>query len=198
MPGIARAAGAGHDADARAGDPGCRGVPRLRQAPPDVTILPVYGGQPIERQLRALEPRRPDRGRHARPAAGPHAARHAQARPGAHRRARRSRRDARHGLHRGYRVDPAGDARRRARPRCSRRPCPPPIADLAKRYHARPGADHRQIRAHDRAAGPPDLLRGRRARQVRGADAHPRFRDAVVGDHLLPHQERSRRAGRAR
>ena len=41
---------------------------------------------------------------------------------------------------------------------------------------------------HDGPADPPDLLRGRRARQVRGAGAHPGPRDADLGDHLLPHQ----------
>ena len=63
--------------------------------------------------------------------------------------------------------------------------------------HARSAADHDQIRAHDCVAGAPDLLRGRRARQVRGAGARAGFRDAVVGDHLLPHEERGRFAGRA-
>ena len=76
-----------------------------------VTILPVYGGQPIERQLRAL-----DRG--VQVVVGTPGRLLDHIRRGtlkldscAHRGAGRGRRDARHGLYRRYRGDFAGNAR---------------------------------------------------------------------------------------
>ena len=85
--------------------------------------VPVYGGQDIRRQLRALE-----RGCDVVIATPGRALDHIRRKTlslgnVALGRARRSRRDARHGLRRGPRGDPVGRADRRGRPRSSRRRC---------------------------------------------------------------------------
>ncbi len=88
-----------------------------------VRVLPIYGGQPIGRQLRAL-----DRGVDVVVATPGRALDHIArgtldlSEPRG-RRARRGRRDARHGLRRGHRGDPRPDPGPAGRPRCSRRPC---------------------------------------------------------------------------
>ena len=100
-----RAARPGARADARARDAGLRGDAQLR-ARMGARVLPVYGGEPIGRQLRAAQARRRRRGGDAGPGARPHQPRHAAARRPEHRRPRRGRRDARHGFRRGHRGDP--------------------------------------------------------------------------------------------
>ena len=96
--------------DARAGDAGGRSRPQVREATRRSRVVPLYGGAPMDQQIRALTPRRRRRRRHARPRARPPAAPDARARRARGARARRSRRDARHGLCRGSRGHPHGDA----------------------------------------------------------------------------------------
>ena len=86
-------------------------------------VVPVYGGQPIDRQFRALAWAAADRGRHAGARSRSPAARHAETQPGTHGRSGRGRRDAQHGLPRRCRGDPEGSARRSGRPRSSPPPC---------------------------------------------------------------------------
>ena len=88
-----------------------------------VKVVPVYGGQPIFRQLQSL-----DRGVHVVVGTPGRVLDHLgrgslDRRRHPHRRARRGRRDARHGLRRGHRDDPRRAARRSARRCCSRRRC---------------------------------------------------------------------------
>ena len=97
-------------------------------------VLPIYGGQPIGRQLRALE-----RGVDVVVATPGRALDHIgrgtlDLDRRRRRRARRGRRDARHGLRRGHR----GDPRRRRRPSgrrcCSPRRCRRASTSIAKRH----------------------------------------------------------------
>ena len=88
-----------------------------------VKVVPIYGGQPIFRQLQQL-----DRGVHVvvgtpGPGHRPHRPRVAAARQHPLGRPRRGRRDARHGLRRRHRVDPRLAAPRSARRCCSRPRC---------------------------------------------------------------------------
>ena len=71
-------------------------------------VVPVYGGQPIGRQLRVAQPRCRRGGGHAGARARPHRPGHARLAEPHDGRPRRGRRDARHGLRRGHRVDPPG------------------------------------------------------------------------------------------
>ena len=88
-------------------------------------VLPIYGGQPIGRQLQRPGHGRGRRGGHPGPGARPHRPGHPAAGRRGHRGARRGRRDARHGLRRGHRGDPASTPRRSGRRCSSRRPCRP-------------------------------------------------------------------------
>ena len=86
-------------------------------------VVPVYGGAPMSQQIRALE-----RGADIVVATPGRALdhirrKHARPRRAARARARRGRRDARHGLCRGSRRHPRGDARGRDRRRCFPRRC---------------------------------------------------------------------------
>ena len=131
-------------------------------------VLPIYGGQPIGRQLRALRARRRRRRRHARAGRSTTsaAARCSSTRVRG-RRARRGRRDARHGLRRGHRGDPRRRRRRTGRPCSSRRRCrrastASPGATCATRCASRSAA--RGGRAGRGAAGAAERVRRRRAR----------------------------------
>ena len=162
-----------------------------------VTTLPIYGGQPIERQLRALSARCADRRRHAGPGDGPHAARHAG--PLAIRRWSRSTRRTRCSTWASWRTSSSSSRRspRSDRPRSS----PPPSRRASPRSPASISRDPKRVSvnvAHVTVANDhADRLRSARRRQVRRPHAHPRCRDAAVRDHLLPHQERDERAGGA-
>ena len=100
----------------------------------DARVLPIYGGQPIYRQLRELK-----RGVDVVVATPGRALDHVQRGTldldsVVDRRARRGRRDARHGLRRRPRGHPVRGSSRRGRP-CSSRPrCRPRISKIARTY----------------------------------------------------------------
>ena len=103
-----RAGGPGPRAHARAGRPGLAGVPPLRPRAGRTRAADLRraADRPAAQGARARGRRR---GRHAGPGAGPHRARDPAPARGHDRRARRGGRDARHGLRRRHRGDPAGD-----------------------------------------------------------------------------------------
>ena len=162
-----------------------------------VKVVPVYGGQPIFRQLQSLERGvhvvvgTPGRvldhlGRRSLDVAG-----HPYCRP------RRGRRDARHGFRRGHRDDPRltadgapdgavlGDdaaAHRRHRQALPRRPGAHHCRGHGERRP--PGADH------------PAGVHRSTSPQGGGARADPRHRDAGGGARVLPHAHRGRHAHR--
>ena len=164
-----------------------------------VRVLPVYGGQPItdaappaSRAASTSSSRRPGR-------AVDHLDRGTlRLRRGRDRRARRGRRDARHGLRRRPRADPRRRCPRCARPRSSRRRSPGRSRGSPERHlrhpvaRARPGGGDAGGRGRARPTG-----RVRRAarRQARGARPDPRpggrRRDARV-------RPDARRGGRPR
>ena len=134
--------------------------------------------------------------RRARPR--PHRPGVAASRPSAHRGARRSRRDARHGLRRRHRVDPAASCPTSARRCCSRRPCPPRITGIAKRYLRDPV---RITIARADTSDEPALVTQRayvvqRAHKAAALGPHPRHRGTEGRPRLLPDAPRGRPADR--
>ena len=142
------------------------------------------------------------RGRHAGPGARPHPPRDAEARRRGRRRPGRGRRDARHGVRRGHRVDPRRDARASRQTLLFSATLPPRIAGDRPPPPERPGAD--QDRRGARRGGrigaevrqtayivPREhkLAALGRVLDVEGSD---------LGDRLLPPPHRGRRAGRER
>ncbi|CUQ89840.1 Uncharacterised protein [Alistipes finegoldii] len=132
--------------------------------------------------------RRRDTGARARP----HPPRHDETGKRPLPRARRSRRDAQHGLRRGRRRDHEPHQRRAARAALlghDARAHHPAFENL----HARHGDRARGTQAnHGRPHGT-NLFRGTRGRQVRRPDPHHRRRTRILRHHLRPHQDRRRR-----
>ena len=116
------------------------------------------------------------------------------------RRARRGRRDARHGLRRGHRGDPRRDTPPTARPCCSRRRCRRGSTRIAARHLNDPVRIQIGRRAPRRRARP--RWSARRAyvvaarAQARRARPRARRRGADGRDRLLPHARRGRPAHR--
>ena len=164
-----------------------------------VRVLPVYGGQPIGRQLRALE-----RGVDVVVATPGRALDHLNRGTLSldavrDRRARRGRRDARHGLRRGHRGDPRRPRRTRARPCCSRPRCRrgstrSPAGTCSDPVRIEIG--RADVGAGDGAAGAPDRLR--RPARAQAGRARPRAgrRGAHRRARVLPHARRGRPAHR--
>ena len=99
-----------------------------------VKVVPVYGGQPIFRQLQAL-----DRGVHVVVGTPGRVLDHLgrgslRLGRGAHGGARRGRRDARHGLRRRHRVDPRTRLPDERQTLLFSATMPPRITGIAKRY----------------------------------------------------------------
>ena len=69
---------------------------------------------------------------------------------------------------------------------------PPRIADLASSYLRQTAADHDRRQADDGAAGPPVIVRSAPRTQDRRPDPDSRRRDPAIGHDLLPHQGGSR------
>ncbi len=163
-----------------------------------VRVLPIYGGQPIGRQLRAFE-----RGVDVVVATPGRALDHLgrgtlRLRRGRGRRPRRGRRDARHGLRRRHRDDPRRDPTRAAdRPvlgdaaparRPDRSPAPPQPGPHGDRARGAPGG-------RSAARAPAGLHRAPRP-QAGGAGAGARRRGPHGGHRVLPHPRRGRPAHR--
>ena len=132
--------------------------------------------------------RRRDTGARARP----HPPRHDETGKRPLPRARRSRRDAQHGLRGGRRRDHEPHQRRAARAAL--------LGDDARAHH--PAFENLHARHGDRARGTQanhgrphrtNLFRGTRGRQVRRPDPHHRRRTRILRHHLRPHQDRRRR-----
>ncbi len=74
---------------------------------------------------------------------------------------------------------------------------PDPIRRIAQRYLREPAAGEDPFRHHDGRDHPATLLAGARRRQAGGADAHARSRGGIRGrPHLRAHQDRDGRPGR--
>jgi len=194
-PEARQAAGPGAGAHARTGDPGGRGVPALCRAP----ARPAGAADLRRAELRpAVARAAPRRARHRRhPGACDRSSGQGHARPlraevpGA----RRSRRDAAHGLR-----------RRRGKGAGSHAAHPPGGAVLGHHAGADPqdraaapegtGGDRDQDGHHHRGEHPPALLVRQRRAQAGCDDAHPRGRAVRRDDHLRAHQAGYRGAGR--
>ena len=74
-------------------------IKRVAKYRKDIRVLPVYGGQPIDRQLARAQGRRPYSDRDAGADYRPHKPGHIEARQRQDRRSGRGRRDAEHGVH---------------------------------------------------------------------------------------------------
>ena len=143
-------------------------------------VLPIYGGQPIGQQLRALE-RGVDVVVATPGRALDHIRRGTLELDGVDgRRPRRGRRDARHGLRRGPRGDPRRDARRSGRRCSSRRRCRRASRRSPTRHLTRPGPHRDRPRARSRRARRRGCGRPRtsspRGAQARGARPRARRR----------------------
>ena len=156
-----------------------------------LTVVPLYGGAPMHQQIRALE-----RGADivvATPGrALDHLRRgHAEARALEVARARRGRRDARHGLRRGPRRHPRPTTPETRQTALFAATMPPRILSIAATHLQRPDARHhraREARGRQAAARPPGRLR--RGARAQAGGARPRAR------HREPRRRRSSSAAR--
>ena len=149
-----------------------QGLGRHKESKPS----PIYGGQPYERQFRGLQ-------RGVQIVVGTPGRVMDHMRRGTLDldqpevlRPRRGRRDARHGLRRGHRVDPEQVPAERQTALFSAT-MPPRIAELARKYMNEPERISVRRQADDGAEDPPDLLRGSarsQGRRARRAFSKPR------------------------
>ena len=155
------------------------GLQVARTSPPPartrgVRVLPIYGGVAYEPQVDALQKRRRDPGRHARPPARPGQAEAAPARPRPRAGARRGRPHARPGLPRRRREDP-GDAARGAADHAVLGHHARPDRHAGPALPAPPGDDPRRPHRRDRpvAADQAGRLPHPPDEQDRGGGPHP-------------------------